>query len=94
MKHILEFRELLKGGKADGLTLKGVAKKHKMKVTPELELEFKIGQAVELEHTDDRKKANEIALDHLSEDPLYYTKLIKSGVVDEPDALKIYQGVK
>ena len=59
MKHILEFRELLKGGKADGLTLKGVAKKHKMMVTPE--------------------------------DPLYYSKLIKSGVVDEPEALKIYQ---
>ena len=91
MKHILEFRELLKGGKADGLSLKGVAKKHKMNLTPELETEFKIGQKVELEHTNDPKKADEIALDHLSEDPLYYTKLIQSGVVDEPDALVIYR---
>jgi hypothetical protein len=33
------------------------------------------GMRVELEHTDDRKVAVEIALDHLTEDPKYYDKL-------------------
>jgi len=33
------------------------------------------GMGVELEHTDDRRVATEIALDHLAEDPAYYDKL-------------------
>ena len=33
------------------------------------------GIKVEMEHTDDPKVAKEIAMDHLSEDPEYYTKL-------------------
>jgi hypothetical protein len=33
------------------------------------------GIKVELEHTDDRTLATEIAMDHLVEDPNYYTKL-------------------
>ena len=33
------------------------------------------GIAVELEHTSDRQIATEIAMDHLTEDPFYYTKL-------------------
>lgn len=33
------------------------------------------GIEVELEHTDDPKLAREIAMDHLTEDPLYYEKL-------------------
>lgn len=35
------------------------------------------GIQVELEHTKDRKKAREIALDHLKELPDYYTRLKK-----------------
>lgn len=34
-----------------------------------------MGIHVELEHTDDIVTAMEIAMDHLSEDPMYYTKL-------------------
>jgi hypothetical protein len=33
------------------------------------------GTKVEFEHTDDRKKAREIAMDHLTEDSDYYKKL-------------------
>lgn len=33
------------------------------------------GIKVELEHTDDEDIAREIAMDHLTEDPKYYTKL-------------------
>jgi hypothetical protein len=39
--------------------------------------QLKMGIAVEMEHTKDRRLAREIAMDHLSEDPRYYTKLKK-----------------
>lgn len=42
--------------------------------------ELRKGIEVELEHTRDRKIAQEIALDHLAEDPRYYTKLLKIGL--------------
>jgi hypothetical protein len=35
------------------------------------------GIKVELEHTDDKDLAKEIAMDHLTEDPNYYNKLEK-----------------
>jgi len=34
-----------------------------------------MGIKVEMEHTNDKKIAEKIALDHLTEDPLYYTHL-------------------
>lgn len=37
--------------------------------------ELKLGIEVELEHTDDKTVARKIALDHLTEHPLYYTAL-------------------
>lgn len=45
-----------------------------------------IGTEVEMEHTKDRRLAQKIATDHLTEDPLYYTKLDKAGLIDEPKA--------
>ena len=44
-----------------------------------------MGVCVELEHTTDSMKAMEIAIDHLSEDPVYYDKLkqVHSEEVDE-----------
>lgn len=37
--------------------------------------QLRAGKKVEKEHTDDELEAEKIALDHLSEDPAYYTKL-------------------
>ncbi len=37
--------------------------------------ELRMGIRVEMEHTDDPKKAEKIALDHLAENPFYYTQL-------------------
>jgi len=51
------------------------------------------GIRVEMEHTNDAKKAREIALDHLKEDPQYYTKLIESGIVDEKIPGNVLQGL-
>lgn len=43
-------------------------------------VELAIGVQTEMEHTNDVKIAKEIALDHLTEDPEYYTKLAKAGL--------------
>ena len=39
-----------------------------------------IGIEEEFEHTSDKELAMKIALDHLAEDPRYYTKLRKAGL--------------
>lgn len=44
------------------------------------EEQLQIGIEVEKEHTDDESVAEEIARDHLAEDPHYYTKLKKAGL--------------
>jgi len=49
--------------------------------------ELRMGIKVELEHTDDLDKAKKIALDHLAENPFYYTALKLAGV-DSPSAPK------
>jgi len=48
--------------------------------------ELPIGIEVEMEHTSDKEEAKKIALDHLKEDPNYYSKLNKAGLIDEPKA--------
>ena len=42
--------------------------------------ELSMGIKVEMEHTKDAEKAKKIALDHLAENPFYYTQLKLSGV--------------
>jgi hypothetical protein len=50
--------------------------------------ELRMGIKVELEHTDDLNKAKKIALDHLAENPFYYTALKLSGI-ESPSAPKV-----
>lgn len=57
-------KDLLPGGKGDNLPISAVDPK-----------QLAMGIEVEMEHTKNRKLAREIALDHLAEDPRYYTKL-------------------
>jgi|688.fasta_scaffold235529_2 hypothetical protein len=75
---------LLKGGNADNKSLIQIAKKHDAKgyyhidnMVQSLKRQVAIGIPVEMEHTDDKDKAKEIVMDHLWEDPTYYTKLKK-----------------
>ncbi len=78
----------LKGGLADTSNLFDLAAKHVedktvKKQSPEriakmlthLTQQLVKGIKVEMEHTDDIEIAKEIAMDHLAEDPNYYTKL-------------------
>jgi len=71
--------EILKGGKADKKTLEDILKKHNKKGTTieVLKKQLQKGMKVEMEHTDNKTKAKEIAMDHLYEDPKYYDKLKK-----------------
>lgn len=50
--------------------------------------ELEVGKQVEMEHTTDEKEAERIALQHLAENPNYYTGLKKAGLIDEPEALQ------
>jgi len=70
--------ERIPGGKGDGLDASDVDEK-----------QLRVGIAVEYEHTNNVNIAREIALDHLAEDPEYYTKLIQAGIVDEKPALDL-----
>ncbi len=68
------FEDKIPGGLAGGMGLTDIAKHHNVSVDVLVD-EFKKGISVEMEHTSDREIAKEIALDHLYEDPKYYTKL-------------------
>lgn len=57
---------ILMGGKGDDLSEDEVDQDELLK-----------GIGVEMEHTTSKRIAKEIALDHLAEDPKYYTKLAK-----------------
>ena len=70
----LVFENKIPGGLSQGMDITDIANKHKVDID-DLAKELQDGIKVELEHTTDRKVAEEIALDHLFEDPKYYTKL-------------------
>jgi hypothetical protein len=90
MKHIKVYEELIPGGKASGMTIGQIADSHGVDLK-DIQRQFAVGIEVEMEHTTSRGKAEEIAMDHISEDPHYYTRLIRGGFVDEPKALKKYK---
>lgn len=76
--------EKIEGGLSDNMTLKDIAKKHDKKgyyhvddIISSLKKQLAMGMKVEMEHTKDKSKAKEIAMDHLWEDPNYYSKLRK-----------------
>jgi hypothetical protein len=75
--------EKLKGGIADGKTFDDLVKKYKSKgknigdLEKQLKTQLNKGIKVETEHTTNKKKATEIAMDHLFEDPEYYDKIKK-----------------
>jgi len=62
------------GGLAGEMNIYDIANMHKVDID-DLNKELQMGIKVEMEHTSDREIAKEIALDHLYEDPKYYTKL-------------------
>jgi hypothetical protein len=71
-EHLTEDVESLTGGVGDTTVPSNVNTK-----------ELSIGLQVEMEHTNDEKIATEIAMDHLTEDPEYYSKLVAAGLAKE-----------
>ena len=71
-EHITEDVDSLVGGAGDVTAPSNVNTK-----------ELSIGVQVEMEHTNDEKIATEIAMDHLTEDPQYYSKLVAAGLAKE-----------
>jgi len=76
----------VKGGKADDMSVKDIAKIFDVH-SSKIERELRMGKKVEHEHTNDTSKATEIAMDHLSEIPDYYTRLAKM----EKEAFKYWK---
>lgn len=77
------WKDKLKGGKADKKKPSDFDKKALAQ-----------GVKVELEHTDDKKVAMEIAMDHLTEDPNYYDKLKQVEKVKKSEAFYGYKNTQ
>lgn len=77
----------LKGGKADNSSINDLAKKFNITVDY-IKNQINKGVKVELEHTNSKEKATEIAMDHLSEFPDYYERLEKMEQKASKEMLK------
>ena len=80
MKHLRTYKTFeknaIKGGKSDDLSVEDIAKKFNTPVS-KIKQQLELGIKVESEHTDDKEKQQEIAMDHLVEIPDYYDRLKK-----------------
>ena len=79
LESIISEENLIKGGKGDLLSIIDIARKHGV---PQHEIwnQLQDGIKVEMEHTDNPELAQEIAMDHLTERPDYYTELQKDNL--------------
>jgi len=80
---VVDEADQVEGGLADKLSINDIATKHNVSME-HLQKQIEMGIAVEQEHTDDTILAREIAMDHLTEDPNYYTKL--KDMESKPDS--------
>jgi hypothetical protein len=71
-----EIGEEIKGGVADNVTLEDLSEKHGVSIS-HIVNQLSKGVKVEMEHTERELDALDIAIDHIFEDPNYYTKLSK-----------------
>lgn len=69
-------REGQKEENAEDICIEDLAAKHGVSLE-QLQKQLEMGLKVETEHTENMDVAKKIALDHLNEDPNYYTKLAK-----------------
>ena len=79
-KALREESEVFKGQRQVGVTAKDVDPK-----------EFLVGLAVEVEHSSDIAVQRAITLQHLADNPKYYSEGMKKGIFDEPSAINIYK---
>jgi hypothetical protein len=82
--------EEIEGGEAEKMSVQDLAKKHGVK-SSDIEKELEVGTKIELEHTDSKKMAKEIAMDHISEFPDYYTNKKYGVKASEKGLEKIHE---
>ena len=70
------MKNTIKGGKSDNMSLQDIANKFKVSVD-KIQAQLKKGVKIESEHTENKEKAKEIAMDHITEFPDYYDRLEK-----------------
>ena len=70
------MKNTIKGGKADKMSVEDIAKKFNVSVD-KIKAQIKKGIEIEKEHTNDKEKATEIAMDHVTEFPDYYDRIEK-----------------
>jgi hypothetical protein len=78
------MKNTIKGGKSDKMSLQDIADKFNVSID-KIQAQLKKGVKIESEHTDDKEKAKEIAMDHISEFPDYYDRLEKMEKDAEKD---------
>lgn len=83
----------IKGGKSDKVSIKDIADKFGL-TKSNIERELKLGVDIEFEHTNSKKVAKEIAMDHLVEFPDYYTRLVKMEKKAKSDWKSKEKGLK
>ena len=69
---VLREKEQFVGGEADNMTVQDLAEKHSVS-EKDIKKEIEVGTKIEMEHTDSKKQAKEIAMDHIAEFADYYT---------------------
>lgn len=67
-----ELRKIRFSESKKSLTEKDIAEKHNVDIE-DIKKEISIGTKIEMEHTDDKKEARKIAMDHVSDVADYYT---------------------
>jgi hypothetical protein len=84
----LSEKENIKGGEAENMTPSDLAKKHGVKLK-DIEKEIEVGVKIEMEHTDSKEKAKEIAMDHIAEFPDFYTNKKYGTIASEKGLEKV-----
>jgi len=74
------YKPVIKGEKQTGLTIDDVDPK-----------EFLVGMAVEAEHSSDIAVQRALVLQHLSQNPKYYSEGMKDGIFTDPKAINVYK---
>jgi hypothetical protein len=83
-----EYEEKLKGGYADNMTPEDIAEKHGVDVD-KIYKQLEKGIKIEMEHTNSKDVAREIALDHLFENPDYYDDLERIENEEETEEIVV-----
>jgi hypothetical protein len=82
MRYVIQKSKVNLDGKGDYQTLERLSKKHGVSLS-HIKKQYDMGLKVEMEHTKDKNAAHQIAIDHITENKNYYSKLKSSGLADE-----------